>query len=489
LLKSTRQQYHQRIAQVLEAQFPETAETQPELLAYHYTEAGLNVPAIRYWQRAGRRAIERSAHVEAISHLTRGLEVLTTVPETPERLQHELDLQVLLGGAWAQTRGWAASEVGQAYARARELCQCLGEPPQLLAVLLGQFMWCGQRAEWQTARELGEYLLTLAQRQSDPVLLLAVPAALGGTLFFRGEAAAAHVHLARGSALDVAASHRALVVHHGWDLGVFARCYAALSLWLLGAPAQALAQMHEVRTLAQDLADPFSLAYVLLHVTRLYQWRRDVSATLTWGEAAMALCAEHGFRQYVSIGRLLHGWALAAQGQADAGLAQMRQGLTAYEATGAAMWRPYFLAMLAEGYGQMGAANEGLQGLAEALTAVQHTGERVWEAELHRLQGELVLQSRHKPLVPEGSMSYATGHTPQPAAAEACFHQALAVARHQQAKSLELRAATSLARLWQQQGKRDEAHKLLAPVYGWFTEGFETVDLHEAKALLENLGG
>jgi predicted ATPase len=167
----------------------------------------------------------------------------------------------------------------------------------------------------------------------------------------------------------------------------------------------------------------------------------------------------------------------------------MRQGLTAYEATGAAMWRPYFLAMLAEGYGQMGAANEGLQGLAEALAAVQHTGERVWEAELYRLQGELVLQTRHTPPVPEGSMSSATGHTPQPAEAEACFHQALAVARHQQAKSLELRAATSLARLWQQQGKWDEARQLLAPVYGWFTEGFETVDLHEARALLENLGG
>ena len=213
LLKSTRQQYHQRIAQVLEAQFPDTAETQPELLAYHYTEAGLNEQAIGYWQRAGRRAIERSAHVEAISHLTRGLEVLTTVPDTPERLQQELDLQMTLGAAWAQTRGWAASEVGQAYARARELCQRLGEPPQLPVVLLGQFFLCMQRAEWQTARELGEHLLTLAQRQSDPVLLLAAHTALGVSLFFRGEVAAAHAHFAQGSALYVPAYHRALVAH------------------------------------------------------------------------------------------------------------------------------------------------------------------------------------------------------------------------------------------------------------------------------------
>jgi len=211
LLKSTRQQYHQRIAQVLEAQFPETAESQPELLAYHYTEAGLNEQAIGYWQRAGRRAIDRSAHVEAISHLTRGLEVLTTVPETPERLQHELDLQVPLAAAWARTRGTSAPEVGQAYARARELCQRLGAPPQLPAVLVGQFVWYLQRGDLQTACELGEHLLMLAQRQADPVLLLSAHIALGLTLFFRGEVAAAHAHFAQGSALYVPAYHRALV--------------------------------------------------------------------------------------------------------------------------------------------------------------------------------------------------------------------------------------------------------------------------------------
>jgi DNA-binding winged helix-turn-helix (wHTH) protein/predicted ATPase len=471
---------HQRLGACLEAAYGVQAGEIAAELAEHFARGQDIQRAVRYRRQAAENAAHRAAPVEAIRHLTQGLEMLTTMPQTPERLRQELDLQVLLGGAWAQTRGWAASEVGQAYARARELCQCLGEPPQLLVVLLGQFIWCGQRAEWQTARELGEYLLTLAQRQSDPVLLLAVPAALGGTLFFRGEAAAAHVHLARGSALDVTASHRALVVHQGWDLGLFARCYAALSLWLLGAPAQALAQVHEARTLAQDLADPFSLAYVLLHVTRLYQWRRDVSATLTWGEAVMALGAEHGFGQYVSHGRLLHGWALAAQGQADAGLAQMRQSLTAYEATGAAMWRPYFLAMLAEGYGQAGAADEGLRVLAEALAAVQETGERVWEAELHRLKGELVLQARRQfPELRDG-LAHA-------AEAEACLHQALAVARRQQARALELRAAMSLARLWQQQGKRAEGHQLLAEVYGWFTEGFDTTDLQEAKALLQVL--
>jgi predicted ATPase len=211
-------------------------------------------------------------------------------------------------------------------------------------------------------------------------------------------------------------------------------------------------------------------------VTRLHQWRWDVLATLTWTEAMMALCDEHGFGQYVSHARLLHGWALMAQGQAEEGLEQMRQSLTAYEATGAAIWRPYFLALLAEGYTKVGAADEGLRVLAEALAAAQHTSERVWEAELYRLKGEL-LQVRHPQSAPGSGMAYA-------AEAEACFQQALDVARRQQAKSLELRAAMSLSRLWQQQGKRQEAYDLLVPVYGWFTEGFDTADLQEAKALL-----
>jgi class 3 adenylate cyclase/predicted ATPase len=488
LLRSTRQQYHQRIAQVLEVRFPETAETQPELLAYHYTEADLNEQAIGYWQRAGRRAIERSAHMEAISHLTHGLEVLTTVPETLERLRHELDLQVPLAAAWARTRGTSAPEVGEAYARARELCQRLGAPPQLPAVLVGQFMWYLQRGELQTARELGEQLLSLAQRQGDSDLFLSAHVALGlTTLFCRGEVAAAHAYFVQGGALYIPAYHRALVVYHGYDLGVFARCYAALSLWLLGAPEQALAQVHEARTLIQELSHPHSLAVALQQVTRLFQWRRDVPATLTWTEAMMALSAEHGFGQYVSHARLLHGWALVAQGQGDEGLDQMRQNLTAYEATGAATWRPYYFALLAEGYGQVGAADEGLRVLAEALAAVQQTGERVWEAELHWLQGELVLQARPQPPEPEGNMLHTRGRTPQTAEAEACFHQALAVARHQRAKSLELRAATSLSRLWQQEGKRHDARELLAPIYSWFTEGFDTADLWEAKALLPQL--
>jgi predicted ATPase len=269
------------------------------------------------------------------------------------------------------------------------------------------------------------------------------------------------------------------VAYHGLDVEVFARCYAALSLWLCGTPAQALAQGHAARTRAQELSHPYSLAFALALTTFLHHWRRDVPAMRTGAETVLAICAEHGFGQYGSYGRLVHGWRLVAQGQGDEGLDQMRQGLTAYQAR-ATSWLPYFLALLAEGYGQVGAADQGLHVLAEAFTMVQHTGERVWEAELHRLKGELLLQA--------GLQHPAPGHdVAHTAVAEACFQQALVVACRHQARALKLRAAISLSRLWQQQGKHAEARALLAPIYGWFTEGFDTADLQDAKALVAAL--
>jgi DNA-binding winged helix-turn-helix (wHTH) protein/predicted ATPase len=482
---------HLRLGRCLEMAYGGQAGEIAAELAEHFVRGQDTPRAVRYLHQAADNAIHRCAHRGAIHHLTRGLELLTAVPETPERLHHELNLQLSLGAAWARLSGWSAPEVEQAYARARTLCQRLGEPPQLSTVLRGQITLWVQRAAWQTAYEFAEHLLTLAQRQADPVLLLTAHSALGGSLFCRGEVAAAHAHFAQGSALYRPAYHGALVAHHGPDLGVHARCYVALSLWLRGAPAQALAQMHEARTLAQELAHPYSLAFAFQHVTRLHQWRRDVPATLAGTEAMMALCAEHEFGQYAAQGKLLHGWALVTQGQRDTGLDQMCQGLTAYEATGAAVWRPYFLAVVAEGYGHLGAADEGLRVLAEALAAVQQTGECLWEAELQRLQGELLLTkhtrlygTRTRPLDPS---RLAVTMPSVLTAAAASFRDALTMARHQQAKSLELRAAMSLARVWQQQGQRGAAHDLLAPIYHWFTEGFDTADLQEAKALLEAL--
>jgi TOMM system kinase/cyclase fusion protein len=471
LLKSTRQRYHQQIAQVLAEQFPETAETQPELLAYHYTEAGLPASAVPAWLRAGQRASERSARIEAIAHLTKGLEVLKTLPDTPERVQLELVLQTTLGPALMATKGYAAPEVEYTYARARELCQSIGETPQFFQAVWGLWYFYLVRAELQTAYELGEQLLNVAQRVQAPALLLLTHRMLGHTLSFLGEFSAAQVHLDRGMTLYAPEQHRALASLYGQDQGVICQSWAALTLWCLGYPDQALRRMRAALTLAQELAHPFSLAYALCFAGMVRQLRREVQAAQERATEAIALCTEQGFAHYLARGTILRGWAMAAQGQGPEGLAQMCQGLTAYHATGAEVFRPYYLAFLAEAHGKVGQAEEGLTVLAQALAAVHKTGERLYEAELYRLKGELLL-----------SLS-ADNH----AEAEGCLHQALAVARRQQAKSLELRAATSLSRLWQQQGKRAEAHQLLAEIYGWFTEGFDTADLQDAKALLEEL--
>jgi TOMM system kinase/cyclase fusion protein len=471
LLKSTRQQFHQRIAQALEAQFAEARDIQPELLAHHYTEAGLLTQAIPYWQQGGQRAIERSAHVEAIAHLTKGLEVLNTLPDTRERLEQELRLQTTLGPELMATKGAGAPEVERTYARARELCQQVGDTPQLFPVLYGLWLFYLVRAQLQTARELGEQLLNLAERMQDSILLLEAHRALGTSLFYLGELAPARAHLEQAMALYDPQQHRSLAVRFGQDPGVVCRGFAAWALGVLGYPDQALQRSYDTRALAQELAHPFTLAYALDFAARIHQLRREEHLTREWAEALLTLSREQGFTQRLATGTILLGWALTVQGRRAEGIAQVRQGLAAFRATGAELARPYYLAMLAEAYGNVGQAEKGLTMLAEALGAVHTTEERFCEAELYRLKGELLLApaSEHR------------------AEAEACFRQALNVASRQGAKSWELRAGTSLSRLWQLQGKPAEARQLLAEIYRWFTEGFDTADLQEAKALLEEL--
>jgi predicted ATPase len=471
LLRSTRQQHHQRIAQVLEAHFPENCETQPELLAHHYTEAGLSAPAIPYWQRAGQRAIERSAHLEAVAHLTKGLEVLASLPDTPERAQQELLIQTTLGPALIVTKGQAAPEVLHAYARARELCQQVGETPQLVPTLTGLWIFYLVRAELQTARELGEQLLALAQRQQDPMHLLLAYRVLGTTFLWLGEFTLARAHLEQAVALYDPQQHHFLAFFFGSDLKVHCLSYVALILEWLGYPNQALQKSHEALTLAQDLSHPYSLAVALFFAAWLHYSRREVRESQERAKAAVTLSAEHGFPFWLGAGTMLWGWALVKQDQGEEGMARIRQGLATYRATGAEQWRPCSLALLGEAYREIGQVDKGLHVLAEALAMVDKNAERLWEAELYRLQGELLL-----------GQAATNGQQ-----IETCFRQALDVARHQQAKSLELRAATSLSRLWQQQGKRTEARDLLAPIYSWFTEGLDTTDLQEAKALLDAL--
>jgi predicted ATPase/class 3 adenylate cyclase len=471
LLKSTCQKYHRKIAQVLEKNFPDTMETQPELLAHHYTEAGLNEQAVAYWHQAGQRATQRSAHVEAINNLTKGLEVLMTLPDTLERAQQELDLQTTLGPVLMAVKGFGSLDTERAYARARELCGQVGETSQLFPVLHGLFRFHMNRAELQTTRELGEQLFSLAKRVQDPALLLEAHRVLGLTMFWLGEMAPARANLEQGVALYDPQQHRSHAFVYGQDPGVACQSFGAMPIWVLGYPDQALQSIHEALALAQELTHPFSLVYALTITTLLHQFRREGQAVQERAETLMTLSTEQGFPHWLAYGTILRGWALTAQGEGAEGIAQMRQGLVAHRATGAQVHRPYFLALLAEAYGKVGQPEEGLMLLVEALAMVDNTGERNWEAELHRRKGELLLMQQGQKV----------------GEAEECFRQALDIARHQQAKSLELRAAMSLNRLWQQQGKQEEAHQLLAEIYGWFTEGFDTADLQEAKVLLEEL--
>jgi class 3 adenylate cyclase/predicted ATPase len=480
LLRSTRQRYHQRTAQMLEAQFPETVETQPELVAHHATEAALGEQAVRYWQRAGQRAIERSANLEAISHLTKGLEILTTLPDSTEHMQQEILLQTALASTYIAVKGGAAPEVERAYVRARELCQQMGDTAQLIPVLGGLRRHYSQRAEYQQVRELGEQLLHLAQHRQDPVALLEAHLGLGLTLWDLGELIEARTHLEQGIVLYDRQQDRSLAFRYGRDPGVTSRYATALVLWLLGYPSQALQRSHEAIRLAQELSHAYSLALALYWAAECHRYRREEQAAHERVEAAIALSTEQGFTQYLVRGTILRGGVLAAQGQSEVGIAQMRQGLAAFQTSGGGVSQPSFLALLAEAYGQGGQVEEGLRVLAEALILVEKTGDRFWKAELYRFKGELLLQQARTRRRAKG-----TQHPWEEA--EGCLHQALDIAHRQQAKSLELRAAMSLSRLWQQQNKRTEAHQLLAEIYGWFTEGFDTADLQDAKALLEEL--
>jgi predicted ATPase len=480
LLRPTRQQYHARIAQVLEAQFPEVAETQPELLAQHYTVAGQGALAIPYWQRAGQRATERSANVEAISHFTTGLELLKTLPAGPERIEQELTLQLAIGAPLMMLQGDTAPEVEHTYTRAYELAQQLGESPQQFSVLLGLWVFYFSRARLQRAQELAEQCFTMAQHLQDVCLRQDAYLALGSTLLHLGNHIAARASLEQGIALYDPQQSRILAFSRWANPGVVCLSRLAWVLWMLGYPEQAVARSGEALALAQDVSHTYSIVFALHFAGLLRQSLRDIQVVQEQAEEEIAFSNAHGFVEWLEGGMMLRGWALAQQGAVAEGIAQLRQGLDAWLTRATELGKTQILARLAEAYEKAGDIVQGLRVLDEALAAVRHNAERHYEAELYRLKGELLLQARIQ--YPE-----CEGGQPQVAEVEACFRQALDIAHNQQTKSLELRAAMSLARLWQTQGKRAEAYEMLTEIYGWFTEGFATPDLQEAQALLAAL--
>jgi predicted ATPase len=460
---------HHHIGYRKERAFADQTQVIAAELAVHFEQAREILRAVPYRHKAAETALQRSAYEEAIAHLTQGLTLLKALPHTPERAQHELTLTLALGGPLAVTRGYAAPEVAQVYTRARELYHQLGATAQLSPVAWRLWQFYVVRGELQTARELGEECLHLAG--DDATSLLVAHYALAISLFYLGEFALTRLHAEQGTALYDAQHHHTLASLYGYDPGMGCLSYAAQALWMLGYPDQAHQRCQEALTLARQLSHPFSVAFGLGHRAVLHQFRREGRAVCESAQELITFCTERGFSQWIDMGTILHGWGLAAQGQGEMGIAQMRQGLLSSQDAGTKLGQAPVLAQLAEVYWRTEQTAAGLQALTEALAVMDTTSERWWAAETCRLKGELLLQ--------QGVLDTS--------GAETCFQHAIDIARQQHAKSWELRAATSLARLWRDQGKRAEARALLAPIYGWFTEGFDTADLQEAKALLDAL--
>jgi len=471
LLLKRRKQIHEKIGRAIESLYPERLEEFYEMLADHYTAAGCHEQAIPYWQRAGQRALQRSANVEAIDHLTRGLESLENLPDTPVRTQLELDFLIVLGLAYRLTRGYTAPEAARTYARARKVCQQVGDTPKLAQVLFGLYIYHLGRAEYPTALKYGEQLLAEAQRQNDAGLMLEAHRMLGSTLYYTGEFSAARAHLEQGIALYDPQQHRSHAELFGFDPGVVCHSIAALALSILGYPDQAQQRIQTALTLAQATSHPHSIGAALNWATELHQHCEKAQVVQEHAERSLAFSSDQGFPHWVAWATQTRGWALAIQGRNKEGIAQLHQGRDVLQDLGLEIAMSGILGNLAEAYGHAKQPEAGLQAVAEALKLMDQKGERKYEASLYRIKGQLLL-------------GLSADHRTE---AEACFHQSLAVARRQQAKLLELHAATSLGRLWQQQGKREQACELLAEIHGWFTEGFDTRCLKEAKALLEEL--
>jgi class 3 adenylate cyclase/predicted ATPase len=468
LLKSTRQLHHQRIANTLETKFSETVAAQPELLAHHYTEAGLTAQAIPYWLIAGQRALQRYANLEATNHATRGLELLNKLPETRERDKQELALQLLLGAAKTFVSG--PHSVERMYTRARELAREVGSPelfPALSGLAYAQIV----QGHMHKARSLSEEFLELAEPRHDPLILSAGHWILAYTAWWQGDVTDVREHSRKCLALYNPEQHRAGIVAYNNSPGIVCGYLDALASWVLGYPAEAAHAMEQAVAHARELGHPYSVGVSVLFSAQLAQLRREPEPARTQAEEALAISTEHGLHALALWCLLPRGWAFAQQGDVPAGIADMREAMDRRRAMGmGAVW-PWFLALAADAYGALGEVEEGLRALEEALGWVERNDERLYAAEVHRIKGELLLRREAPDLVE----------------AERCFGQALAVARDQQAKSWELRAATSMARMWREDGRFDDGRALLSPVYDWFTEGFDTADLQDAKELLAQL--
>ncbi len=438
----------------------------------HFERAEVLDKAIAFLLQAGNRAAKLSANEEAVGHFSRGLELLKRLPDTPERTGRGLALQVPLAVALMNLRGYADSEVGQAFTRAHELCDQIGETPQIAPALFGLWAFYFTRAEYKPAIELAEQILRIAPRAEDPTSLLLIGHnAQAANLSMLGESNQALMHAEQVRVIYDPQKHSSLIFLLGQDLKSASMSWAAFDLWLRGYPDQAKKMSHDALALGRELAHPYTLSFAYYFANMLCQFCRDVQTLQELAEEWFTLSTEYGFLQWLTFTPAFQGWILVHQVQPEKGIAQILQSFEMFQMTGTGVFQPYWLSMLADAHGKAGQIEEGLVSLDKALARIEKTGERFYEAEIHRLKGELLLA--------QGA---------DEAKVDECYKQAIEVARQLGAKSLELRAVMSLRRLWQKQGKREQGRQMLEEIYGWFTEGFDTVDLQEAKTLLAELG-
>jgi predicted ATPase len=438
-------------------------------VAVQYEQAGVPEQAIRYYKQAADVARRIGAYDEATAQLNRGLALLATLPETAEHLQQGLALFLALGSVASATQGVAALEVGQIYTKALELCRRLADKAQTFVVRQGLRTFHAHRGAWTTARQLAAENLALAQELDDPELRQYGHLCIGMVLQGLGKPGLAQAHLEQVICQPIAQQRRFEPLLFDDALQASLR-HAALTLWLLGYPDQACTRMDQALALGQNDSQSIRFVITLRFAVMLHHILRETELVRTRSEELIALCTKYGFSHYLAAGMMHKGWLLTMQGERALGIAQLQQNLTAQMETGRRIFISYELALLSETYWMAGQYIEGLATVQEGLAVVEQTGECFWQAELLRLKGELLLA--HGADAPE---------------VEPCYRQAVEIACQQNAKSLELRATISLSRLWQTQGKRTEARQMLAAIYGWFSEGFDTLDLQEAVALLEEL--
>jgi len=473
MLRGPRQALHRRIAEALEQRFPDLVETRPEIVAHHYGEAAMADKAITYWHLAGKLSVAKSAVREAIAQLRRGLGLLDGLPETRERKQLELDLHVTLTQALMAGKGYADPEVVAALERANRLVAETGAvgSPLHFSVLYGLWVSNLNAGAIAAAIEHATNFLSIAQSQPSSGPLLMGHRTLASSFVVSGDYPAALAHFETAASLHRPDEHRDSAFHYGQDIGVAAFVQLSWAFWHRGYPDQSARAADRALTYSRQLGHAHTLAHAFWFTGMAAVFARDVATVHAHSNDCMALASEHGFALWAARGRILQGWAAARRGEAARAIARIRDGLAAAAAAGTRLFTPLFLALLAEALALAGKIDEGLAALDDALAKAAVSGETSWSAEIHRLRGELT-----------GRLPY-----PDPAKAEGSFRTALAIAREQGTRGYELRTATSLARLWRQQSRLADARDLLAPLYGSFTEGFDTADLKEAKALLDEL--